>query len=1457
MTRNRTRHVTCGRTAARGGASALCALVAVLILATPAAAAPRPLPDTSDGIHVFNDQLTGLTAGRISFAVSHYAGTQKMTRADADALRAVDPQFVILHYRLGLGLGYRATVGTCSPTGEYIYIVNGTWVREWPDDATLQNSWFYLVDGQRVYGCYWGWYLADLDDPSWRTWWTDAVLAQLAANDDDGLFADSFNVPSYLGADTFDPPLPAYDPAFEAEWTARMERFMAYVQSRFAGNYYLIPNVGYWVTGRDAVDYTATDGVMIEGFGYDALTAFGADDWELQLDRILGLVRLGKAVIGQAYEVDTVANRLFTLGSYLLIKGTRTYVNLDTGLTPEWWPEYEIPIGTPTTPLPTRIADLYDTPTGIYARDYTNGRVLVNPGDVSRSVPLGQTSYRADPSGGGTVPTNGVLPSAWTVTYTAVTTVVVPARGAVIVVRDPGGAAPSATPAPSATTTPTPPPTPTRTPTPLAATIAGVIRHYASNAPVAGVTVVATGPTSTSLTTDDAGLFAATATAGDTWMIAPEKVGGAGDAVSALDAVYVLQAAIGLRVLNAAEVLACDVTGNGTLSSYDAALILQYAVGLLPRLPVAERCGSDWAFLPVPAPVANQRTQPPLNTTSTCQHGAIAYEPLGSDATAQDFRAVLFGDCTGNWQPPTATPTSTPTATPSFTDTPTLTPTATVTFTPTPSPTLIGTPGASVVTERWGAHSSALHAAAALDLSLNALQPTWSANNGSSIIIGERSGAQDWGLIRFDLSALAPATVVRSARLRLALFAHREPRDLWLPAYPVVDPDTRGMWSESQATFAQRRPGVPWSQQGDLATAVGAEVDRAYVGNLPQWATSWVEWDVTAAVRGWVASPASNQGIALPAPAGGLFESSSRENSDATTRPYLEVTYEGPNPNRPAQVTGVSAAHRSGQTFVTWNEQAASGASEVRYRVYRNTQPITAGTLDQAALLADVAPDSGAYAHETSGCSNGTGCSPIGQQRFVIADDGSPIPAGVGLFVHTVHDSGPGWYAVTRVVDGNENRDDFGTNRVDALPESEATPQPVRVWTNATGTGWVFTQFMDYAAWNPRVEGYAYNFYVGVPAGYTASGPAWPLLMHLHAYTGTYRLPASPGSGGTDYGWPVVQVFPDDRSNTWWFGFGANAGHVDRRLADAPVIDYAHQRLDAILDFVAANWHVDVNRQYLFGGSMGGSGTVNYGLRRGTRFAAIYAESAMTDFARAGAAGGAAWETGAITGLWGTPAEALPTPFGMSIWDWYDLQSWVSANPAAVLPFLADHHGRNDDVIDWETQGVSWYPALEAGRHGFVGVFDSAGHSWPGFVADSTVFRLTDFAFRRNESFPALSHAASSDDPAVTTGCRNCRVEWSSSWLNFAGPPVDTPSRFELVLRTTNGAATTVDVTPRRLQHFAIAPGASYAWEHRRLTDGVLLGGGTVVADSEGLLTVPAVPVLAAGTRLVIVPGAG
>ena len=167
-------------------------------------------------------------------------------------------------------------------------------------------------------------------------------------------------------------------------------------------------------------------------------------------------------------------------------------------------------------------------------------------------------------------------------------------------------------------------------------------------------------------------------------------------AVGLADAIRVLQHIVGHDSLDTFEVLACDVTGDGQVTAFDAARIFQFLLGRISGLSVATTCESNWIFVPVPIAVPNQRLV--LPQAGACLHGAIAYEPLQSFASAQDFLAIPVGDCMGDWQPPlpptptvTPVPTVTPTVTVTRTDTPTFTATVTPTDTRTPSPTATST----------------------------------------------------------------------------------------------------------------------------------------------------------------------------------------------------------------------------------------------------------------------------------------------------------------------------------------------------------------------------------------------------------------------------------------------------------------------------------------------------------------------------------------------------------------------------------------------------------------------------------------------------------------------------------------------------------------------------------------------------------------------------------------------
>ena len=65
------------------------------------------------------------------------------------------------------------------------------------------------------------------------------------------------------------------------------------------------------------------------------------------------------------------------------------------------------------------------------------------------------------------------------------------------------------------------------------------------------------------------------------------------DNVNNVDAMLILQHAVGLLTADKLNVSVCDVNGDGSVNNVDAMLVLQYAVGLLTKFPVAS-CSHEW-----------------------------------------------------------------------------------------------------------------------------------------------------------------------------------------------------------------------------------------------------------------------------------------------------------------------------------------------------------------------------------------------------------------------------------------------------------------------------------------------------------------------------------------------------------------------------------------------------------------------------------------------------------------------------------------------------------------------------------------------------------------------------------------------------------------------------------------------------------------------------------------------
>lgn len=288
------------------------------------------------------------------------------------------------------------------------------------------------------------------------------------------------------------------------------------------------------------------------------------------------------------------------------------------------------------TPLPTpTLTPLPPTPTFTSTKAPTATRTNTPTRTVTPTVPT-PTATRMVPTATLT-PTNTASP---TRTSTAIPTATYTA------------------PPPANTATPTATADLPPSATPESFSVRGRVEYYTGQRAIPNVTVKLDGAmadstmANTTTSTSTEGDYAFQSVPEGSWELGAEKISETDNAVTSLDAAYVLQHVASLRHLDAKQALACDVTGDGQLSTLDAARILQLSVGAIQHLPIADACGSDWLFMPEPAPMSQQIVIAPQVAGGTCQTGKIMLQDLLGEADDQNFEGLRFGDCTGSWQSP-------------------------------------------------------------------------------------------------------------------------------------------------------------------------------------------------------------------------------------------------------------------------------------------------------------------------------------------------------------------------------------------------------------------------------------------------------------------------------------------------------------------------------------------------------------------------------------------------------------------------------------------------------------------------------------------------------------------------------------------------------------------------------------------------------------------------------------
>jgi hypothetical protein len=381
------------------------------------------LPDTSQGspvsVYSISDQpsMSMPTDAEAHFAASHFAGVQKMLASAKALFVAYNPNWVQLHYRLGAASGPVAFIHLDSWS---------TWPgTEWSTIFSTDPGYF-LRDANGNPDSYDGvdqWYAHDLTNADMRSWWINQTVADMQASNSDMTFGDSFD--GVIGCAMTDPSSGGIcDPRLQgtgainpSNWAngytygQQLNDWLVDIQNFFhqqPGTPLFIPNLASLNTEWffNQYDFADSDGAFLEGFpedNEDPTDNTAADNYALQL------TGADKVVIIQSYiDPSDMDGRMFSVCTYLLIKGKRTFLNIvgdgqsgDTGF--YYWPEYTVKLGSPLSPPTQNITDLLVG--NVYERAFQNGIVMVNgsANSVTAQLPQGSTFYLVTPSGGGSV----------------------------------------------------------------------------------------------------------------------------------------------------------------------------------------------------------------------------------------------------------------------------------------------------------------------------------------------------------------------------------------------------------------------------------------------------------------------------------------------------------------------------------------------------------------------------------------------------------------------------------------------------------------------------------------------------------------------------------------------------------------------------------------------------------------------------------------------------------------------------------------------------------------------------------------------------------------------------------------------------------------------------------------------------------------------------------------------
>ena len=519
----------------------------------------------------------------------------------------------------------------------------------------------------------------------------------------------------------------------------------------------------------------------------------------------------------------------------------------------------------------------------------------------------------------------------------------------------------------------------------------------------------------------------------------------------------------------------------------------------------------------------------------------------------------------------------------------------------------------------------------------------------------------------------------------------------------------------------------------------------------------------------------------------------------------IEVIARDINPGI-SSISGITAHARDGQVFLTWKE--AETPEGTTFNVYVANKPIKdvarvrkAGHHIEQHSARDWWEDPASFTKDAPAG------NPVG---FLIESGGQRLDPHDGLFVYTLRkqDRKKLYFAVT-------HSDNNGKENLKIIPGFNSLssgikviPGPARpiwqqegqqpepgtgkgkpLWLNLHAKGGVVSD-MEYLVFGDETLGWR----AGLPFKFSVRIQKDEIVVRPTDRVWINRPHYEAGDGGMPAIW------------TFWYGYNSNI--YDRSLmSEGQPTNYTEKRLLWILDWVREYYQPDTDRWYCSGSSMGGCGTISFGLRHPELFAALHAHVPIVSYTYLGRGSAHRLEPSCWTG---TIPEDLMTNEGVPLLERMNGINLVSQTQED-LPFVFLINGRRDASIPWENN-PPFYRAMSEAHQGYSAYWDNGEHSTSG--RDGAPEDLKELLnqmrrFRLNESFPVFTNTSTNGNPGNghpedgdLTGWINRGMDWKDI--------IDTNDQYSItILANYPGINYPVrtDIRLRRVQHFKPKPG--------------------------------------------------